>query len=81
MPGGSGTSIAFEEGVDIDHLRETSCPECGAQSDVHPDSSPAVGWYTCPNCGCEWSARWRGASIASVIVTRHAGGRPPFLES
>jgi len=52
-------------------LLETICSGC-ARHRVVPDSdsTPVIAWYTCPECGCEWSVRLRGSHPAQIIVSR-----------
>lgn len=37
-----------------------ACPRCHhAEVVAEPDSSRVIAWFTCPACGCDWSARLR----------------------
>jgi hypothetical protein len=40
------------------------CPQCRAVGiEAHPQSSVVIGWYRCPHCDHEWSARLRGEDV------------------
>jgi hypothetical protein len=36
-----------------------SCPVCGSTVTPAPDSTWVVAWYSCPQCGHDWSTRIR----------------------
>jgi len=66
--------------VDGGRLLETVCSGCACHKVVlHSDSTSVIAWYTCPECGCEWSVRLRGRHPAQIIVSR--GGLDSLQET
>jgi hypothetical protein len=67
----TGTTVAVRTGmtpeVPATPLTMT-CPRCARPAvEAAADSSPVIAWFTCPACGCDWSARLRGGHPATVV--------------
>jgi hypothetical protein len=66
-----GTTVAVAT-VMTSKLSETPltmpCPRCARPAvEAAPDSSPVIAWFTCPACGCDWSARLRDGRPATIV--------------
>jgi hypothetical protein len=67
----TGTTVALTIGM-TSETSETpltmTCPRCTRPAvEAAPDSSSVIAWFTCPACGCDWSARLRGGRPATVV--------------
>ena len=45
------------------------CPRCQHDRvDPHPDSTATIGWFRCPACDQEWSARFHGDFLIGIVL-------------